>query len=300
MSAWPITLNIVNSTKMNRPNFKTRWPLQGWLLIAVSMLLAGCALTASHPRALLSVESFVPLASDPRIQVEPGFEAYGERVAQALPQAMAQVEAAHYLAFASPPRVYVCGTDACFKRYVLTPKLSAAVVPDNRLILSPNLDGKESQRLSTLLTHELAHLHLGQRIGHYQSSLPVWFHEGWASLTANGGGAEYVTDAQAYAAIRAGRLVNLTLRDAPDKRHRAASSNLSIFEFYHQSMLLVGWLKTQDEARFRQLALALQNNTDFEIAFWDVYGQAPATQLAGFYESVLGDNPPIQAAPAQP
>lgn len=298
-----IQFNIVNFPKMN-PSLMTRWPLQGLLLMAVCMLLVGCALGVSHSRALLPVEGFVPLVSDPRIQVEPGFEAYGERVAQLLPQAMAQVEAAHYLPFASPPRVYVCGTDACFKRYVMTPKLSAAVVPDNRLFLSPNLSGRESSRLSALLTHELAHLHLGQRIGHYQSSLPVWFHEGWASLTANGGGAEYVTDAQVYAAIRAGRLVNLTLRDASDKRHRAAASNLSIFEFYRQSMLLVGWLKAQDEARFRQLALALQNNTDFEIAFWDVYGQSPATRLAGFYDGVLGDNPldnqPIQAAPAQP
>lgn len=282
----------------------TRWLLQGGLLIGVSMLLASCALTVSHPRALLSVESFVALASDPRIRVEPGFEAYGDRVAAVLPAAIAQVEAAHYLPFARAPRVYVCGTTACFKRYVLTPKLSAAVVPDNRLVLSPNLDNGESQRLLPLLTHELAHLHLGQRIGHYHSSLPVWFHEGWASLTAKGGGAEYVTDAQTREAIRAGRQVNLTLRDTPRTRHRAASSNLNIFEFYRQSMLLVGWLKAQDEARFRQFVLAVQNNTDFEIAFWEVYGKASASKLAGYYDEVLGDNPsdnqPVQAAPAAP
>jgi len=285
---------------MSRPNFTSRWPLQAVLLAGVCLLLASCALTVSHPRALLPVENFVPLAADPRIQVEPGYEAYGERVAQVLPQAIATVEAAHYLPFASAPRVYVCGTDACFKRYVLTPKLSAAVVPDNRLFLSPNLDGKESQRLSPLLTHELAHLHLGQRIGHYHSTVPVWFHEGWASLTADGGGADYATDAQVFEAIRAGRLVNLTLRDTPDKRHRASAFNMNIFEFYRQSMLLVGWLRAQDEARFRQLVLAVQDNTDFEIAFWDVYGRSPATQLAGFYAGVLSDNPPIQAAPAQP
>ncbi|MGA9163913.1 MAG: hypothetical protein WBZ31_05605, partial [Thiobacillus sp.] len=94
--------------------------------------------------------------------------------------------------------------------------------------------------------------------------------------------------------------VNLTLRDAPDQRHRAASSSLDIFQFYRQSMLLVGWLKAQDEARFRQLALEVQDNTDFEIAFWDVYGQEPATKLAGYYDSVLSDNQPIQAAPEKP
>lgn len=269
---------------------------------AALALLAGCALTVSDPRALVPFDSFVPLAADARVWVEPGYEAYGARVAAALPAAIARVEAAHYLPFAHPPRVHVCGSEACFQRYVLTPKLSAAVVPDNRLILSPNLDGKESHRLSALLTHELAHLHLGQRIGHYHATLPVWFHEGWAALTADGGGAEYVSDAQALAAIRAGRRVNLALRDVPGKRHRAGASGLNIFEFYRQSMLLVGWLKAQDPVRFRQLALAVQDNADFEIAFWNLYGHGPTDRLTGFFDGVLGDNPglAVQAAPAQP
>jgi len=277
-----------------------------WLLVA--MLLAtmqGCALTASNPRALQPIDGFYPLADDARVWVEPGYEAYGERVSAALPAAIAKVEAAHYLPFLHPPRVYVCGSEDCFNRYVYTPRLSAAVIPDNRLILSPNLNGRESARLPGLLTHELAHLHLGQRIGHYNSTLPVWFHEGWASLTADGGGAEYATDAQAYAAIRAGRRVDLIARDTPDLRHRAGAFGLNIFEFYRESMLLVGWLKAQDETRFRQLALAVQANTDFEIAFWDIYGQSPAARLAGFYDGVQGnavfnDNGQIQAAPAQP
>jgi hypothetical protein len=276
-----------------------------WFLVALLATLQGCALTVSHPRALRPLDSFVPLASDSRVWVEPGHEAFGARVAEALPQAIAAVEAAHYLPFLRPPRVFVCGSDACFKRHVLTPKLSAAVVPDNRLILSPNLDGREKHRLPALLTHELAHLHLGQRIGHYHSTLPVWFHEGWASLTADGGGADYTTDAKVFEAIRAGKRVNLDARDTPDKRHRAAASQLGIYEFYRQSMLLVGWLKAQDEARFRALVLAVQDNTDFEIAFWNIYGQAPATRLAGFFEGVqsdpvFNDNGPVQAAPAQP
>lgn len=273
--------------------------MRRWILVCV-LGLQGCALTVSNPRALLPINSFVPLASDARVWVEPGFENYGERVAATLPDAIARVEAAHYLPFARPPRVHVCGSDACFKRYVLTPKLSAAVIPDNRLILSPNLDGREKHRLPALLTHELAHLHLGQRIGHYHSTLPVWFHEGWASLTADGGGAEYVTDAQAYAAIRDGRRVNLNARDTPDKRHRADASGLSIHEFYRQSMLLVGWLKAHDAMRFRALVLAIQDNADFDIAFWNLYGRAPYTQFLAFYAGVLSDNQSTQAAPARP
>lgn len=272
-----------------------------WALAAMLAALQGCALTVSDPRALRPIDSFVQSADDARVWIEPGYEAYGARVAAALPSAIARVEAAHYLPFARPPRVHVCGSEDCFNRHVMTPKLSAAVVPDNRLILSPKLDGREQHRLPTLLTHELAHLHLGQRIGHYHSTLPVWFHEGWATLTADGGGADYTTDAKVFEAVRAGKRVNLTARDAPDKRHRAAASRLSIFEFYRQSMMLVGWLKAQDEARFRQLALAVQDNADFEIAFWNIYGQAPATRLTAFYDGVLSDdNQPVQAAPAKP
>ncbi len=56
-----------------------------WLSITALAMLSGCALTVSDPRALKPIDSFVPLAGDSRIWVEPGFEAYGERVAEALP-----------------------------------------------------------------------------------------------------------------------------------------------------------------------------------------------------------------------
>ncbi|MEW6590501.1 MAG: hypothetical protein AB1418_05635 [Pseudomonadota bacterium] len=279
--------------------------MKAGLLLALLLSLQGCALTVSHPRALAPLESFAPLAEDSRVWVEPGFEAYGARVAAALPEAIAKVEAAHYLPFARTPRVHVCGSMDCFRRYVLTPKLSAVVIPDNRLILSPNLDGREKHRLPALLTHELAHLHLGQRIGHYHPTLPVWFHEGWATLTAEGGGAEYASDEKTFEAIRTGRRINLALQDTPDRRHRAQASGLDIHTFYRQAMLLVGWLKAQDEARFRQLVLAVQDNADFGLAFSDVYGEAPATRLAGFFDGVLAATPvsddlSILAAPARP
>jgi len=267
-----------------------------WLAAGAFALLSGCAALTKTPVP----EGFVPFAGDARVWVEPGHEAYGARVAAALPAAIAQVEAAHYLPFVRPPRVYVCGSAACFARWVKTPKVSAAVVPDNRLILSPRLEDPLLDRLPALLAHELAHLHLGQRIGHYHSTVPVWFHEGWASLTAGGGGAEYASDVQVFEAIRAGRRVDLIVRDTPDKRHRAPASRLDVHGFYRQSMLLVGWLRTQDPVRFRQLVLAIQDNADFEIAFWQAYGQSPASRLAGFFGGVLGDNGDTQAAPAAP
>ncbi|MBW8365497.1 MAG: hypothetical protein K0M39_13200 [Rhizobium sp.] len=93
-----------------------------WLLVAMLLAtLQGCALTVSNSRALQPIDDFVQLASDARVWVEPGYEAYGERVSAALPAAIAKVEAAHYLPFLRPPRVYVCGSEDCFNRCVYTP-----------------------------------------------------------------------------------------------------------------------------------------------------------------------------------
>lgn len=277
-----------------------------WIGVAlVASLSHGCAsipgdprlLFVSDPRALKPMEGFVQLAGDPRVWVEPGAETFGRRASDLLDRSIEKVEAAHYLKFAEPVELYVCGTEACFKRYVMTPKLSAAVIPDNRLILSPNLDGKEKWRLEGLLVHELAHLHLGQRVGHYHFNIPVWFHEGWASLTADGSGAEFATDAQALEAVAGGKMIDLAKRDAPGLRHNARQMDMNIHVFYRQAMLLVKALKTREPDRFRELALAVQNNQDFEIAFWDIFGSGPQTILAGALLPESGDNG--AAAPSQ-
>jgi len=276
--------------------------MKGALLIAllVPALLSGCATTAGDQRARQKLQGFAPLPEDNRVWVEQGAEDYGRRVSEKLDAAIAKVEAAHYLAFAKTPRVHVCGSDACFKRYVLTPRLSAAVIPNNRLILSPNLDGRESWRLENLLVHELAHLHVGQRVGHYHYNIPVWFHEGWASLTAEGGGAEFATDEQALEAARTGKRIDLSVRDVPDKRHRAGTFGLDIHLFYRQAMLVVAHLKKMNPDGFRRLVMAVQDNQDFEISFWNIYGAGPDRFLADALQTSpqSGDN--RAAAPSAP
>lgn len=272
-----------------------------WLICLLApLMLSACATPATDPRAGQPMPGFAPLPGDARVWVEEGAEDYGRCVSALLDNAIARVEAAHYLPFVRPPRIYVCGSESCFARHVYTPGLSAAVIPDNRLVLSPKLDGRESWRLPNLLVHELAHLHLGQRVGHYHYSIPVWFHEGWASLTADGGGAEFASDEAALAAARAGRRIDLAKRDLPDQRHKAGHFNLDIHVFYRQAMLMVAELKRRDPARFRELALALQGNEDFEIAFWNVYGAGPDRILAGALQTLPQRSDNGAAAPSQP
>jgi hypothetical protein len=270
--------------------------------LAIGLMLSACAMTVSSPRALIPMEGFVALADDDHVMVEPGYESYGTKVASLLPGAIEKVERAYGRPFKFAPRIYVCGTEECFKRYVLTPRLSAAVVPDNRLILSPNLNDRESERLKPILIHELAHLHLGQSIGHYDPSIPIWFHEGLASLVAEGGGAEFATDEQAYEAASEGRMINLAVRDTPDVRHKAAAFNMNIFEFYRQSLLLVTKLKEMDEEKFAALIQAIQNNKDFLIAFWEIYGTGPEGLLgtALVRDNGIPDNDNGAAAPEKP
>lgn len=278
-----------------------RQALRLFLVLLLSQFaLAGCALMVSDPRALRPMEGFSALQEDPRVLVEEGAEEYGQRVSQLLDKAVAKVEAAHHLPFVETPKIYVCGTEACFNRYVYTPKLSGAVIPDNRLVLSPNLFDRESWRLNKLLVHELSHLHLGQRVGHYHYNIPIWFHEGWASLVADGGGAEFATDEQAREAAGSGKRIGLTQRDLPENRHKAGSFGLDIHVFYRQAMLLVKDLRQRDPQLFRELVLAVQDNQDFELVFWNIYGSGPDKVLANALQRNLqtGDNK--AAAPSAP
>lgn len=250
------------------------------IFAAAVLLLAGCAALQPAREADGDLERFASLAADPRVRYGPGAEQYAARVAQLLPAAIAQVEQVHLLPFAAPVLVHVCGTEQCFARH-LPPgsRFSAAVIYDNRLLLAPRLFERESNRLYPILVHELSHLHLGQRLGHYSMALPVWFHEGLASLVAAGGGADLASDAEVRAAITAGR------HFLPDEEHDETSRKyaghwgLAVSLFYRQSMLFLEHLRARARERFGALLLALQERVPFDEAFRTAFG-AGALELA--------------------
>lgn len=236
--------------------------------LGATLLLSACA-TPPHP----SDESFHSLATDHRVRYEAGAENAADQVAALLPAAIQQVEAAHGRAFLGEVAVHVCGTDDCFKRQVRTPNVSAATVPDNRVFLAPQLFGRETHRLSAILTHELSHLHLGQQIGHYTSTVPAWFHEGLAAFAANGGGADYASDEQAIAALRQGKVFEPERRDTAIKRHTANYWGMDVFVFYRQALLFVNFLRQESATRFQDFLQAVQDNQDFDLAFGNAYNR---------------------------
>lgn len=236
--------------------------------LGATLLLSACA---TPPHAL--TDSFLALAADPRVRYETGAESAAEQVAALLPAAIGQVEAAHGRAFLGEATVHVCGTEECFKRLVRTPNISAATVPDNRVILAPQLFGREAHRLPAILAHELSHLHLGQQIGHYTATVPAWFHEGLAAYAANGGGADYASDEQAITMLRQGKAFDPGQRDTARKRHTAAHWSMDVFVFYRQALLFVNFLRQESATRFQDFLQAVQDNQDFDLAFGNAYNR---------------------------
>ena len=258
--------------------------LRGLLPVALGLLAGGCS-TLGHRDAIEDLRTFQPLAQSAQVRFAPAEgERFARRVAAMLPAATARVEAVHGRPFQSPPVVYVCGDDACFDRFVDRRwNFTAAVVYDNRLLLAPRLFDREPERLVPILLHELSHLHLGQRRGHYSTSIPVWFHEGLASLVAEGGGADLVTDEQAWEAAASARHFVPDQQHLPWQRHRADHWKLSVSIFYRQAYLFLHQLQTQNAAAFSSLLAALQDGTEFDAAFAQTFHMNPAHAASAFF-----------------
>lgn len=255
------------------------------LCLATALALGGCA-HVGYRDAIEDLSHFRPLPHSSQVRYAPGAEWFARQVAALLPAASAHVEAMHYRPFQTAPVVYVCGDGACFHRFV-DPRwnFTAAVVYDNRLLLAPRLFEREPHRLVPVLLHELAHLHMGQVRGHYSLGIPVWFHEGLASFTAHGGGADLVSDEQAWAAAASQHHFLPDEQHLPWQRRRMADNwKLPVSIFYRQALLFVRSLHERDAQAFRRLLMSLQDGADFDAAFAQAYQANPARAAGAFFD----------------
>ena len=253
-----------------------------FIFLAV-VLLAGCAALQPPGETPADLDRFETLPTDGRVRYEPGAQSVAERVASLLPAAIAQVEAAHYQPFLLPVVVNICGTNACFEENVPGgARYTAAVIYENRLLLAPRLFDREPARLYPILVHELSHLHLGQRLGHYTLHIPVWFHEGLASLAAASGGADLVSEEDARRAIVAGNYFLPEAVHDDTRRIYADHWRLRVAMLYRQSMMLLSELRASGEKQFHALLDSLQQRVPFDAAFSSAFGTG-ALELAQRY-----------------
>jgi hypothetical protein len=176
------------------------------------VLMAVVAVAAVPPARHAAVglwnnpEGLPALPENPQVRYEGGASEQARIVARLLPAAIARVEAAHGRRFAHPSTVGVYITPDAFVAATGTGNRRAVGHTFlGRVALSPVLFSTQRHRLPAILTHEMSHAHLGTWISQLSvMRLPQWFKEGLAVMVSGGGGAEGVSELQAYAAIGRG------------------------------------------------------------------------------------------------
>jgi hypothetical protein len=232
-------------------------------------------ITALAYAACRSTSRFAPDRHDSSVMFEPGAERLAQVVAESLPQACKTVEEQQYRPFSAPVRVYVCASLDSFESYCPGRRKAAGCVINKRLFLSPKLESTP-ERVPKIITHELSHLHLQQRVGaiRLQIATPPWFQEGLAVYVSSGGGAESVSEDQARQSIADGKHLVPEESGSLFFRQEAPVHGLSHHMFYRQSAMFIDYLKRSDEQHFKALLAGVDRGDTLGTAFAHAYGRS--------------------------
>lgn len=247
---------------------------------------------------LSSKEHFTRCTPDPRIWCEPGAEAFGMRIAPMLPAALQRDEQAFDGAFAAPVRVNVYASAESFSRYAAVSPLASGAMLFGEVHLAPKLLDWPAQRTAAIMTHELAHLHLAQRIGAGGiGKLPNWFWEGLPTYVSGGGGAGDVTREAAVYAFVHGRHLEPEDSGSLIAPRQAHSYQLAHGMYYRQAAVLVAWMDQADPAAFKRLLAAVGDGASFAAALESSYGRPMDAMWRQFLADMARD--PAAAMPAR-
>jgi hypothetical protein len=262
-----------------------------WIIVGVPLALiavaAGTAAALPGVRHMVSGLWNLPdrlpaLPENSQVHFEPFAEDYAHDVSALLPAAIARIEAAHGRPFAHPVTVGVYATP---EAYAAANSLGSAqpvgVTSFGRVYLSPALDWPQHRRLRAILTHELSHAHIQGWIS-TDVRLPNWFKEGLAVLVSEGGGAEFVSEEEARAAIQRGECIaiddtgSLSTLLAGVRFERApqgATPSHQIVMAYRQAGMFVSYLHDSDAPGFARMMNAILDGRPFVEAVAAGYHQ---------------------------
>jgi hypothetical protein len=263
-----------------------------WIIIGVPLALitlaAGTAMALPAARHLASALWNLPdrlpaLAENSQVHFEPGAEDYAHEVATLLPAAIAQVEAAQGRPFAHPVTVGVYATPESYAAANASGSAGAVgVTAFGRVVLSPVLHRPQHRRLRAILTHELSHAHIqGWISANGFLHLPPWFKEGLAVMVSGGGGAEFVSEAEARTALEHGERIAIddtgSLWNLSEIRFERAPaqgtpSHLTVMA-YRQAGMFVAYLHDSDTPSFARMMNAILDGRPFAEAVTVGYQQ---------------------------
>jgi hypothetical protein len=253
-----------------------------WMMVGVPLALitvaAGTAAALPAVRHIVSGLWNLPdrlpsLAENSQVHFEPGAEDYAHDVSALLPGAIARIEAAQGRPFAHPVTIGVYATP---EAYVAANGIGSmqpvGVTAFGRVNLSPALDWPQHRRLRAILTHELSHAHIhGWISANGYVRLPNWFKEGLAVMVSGGGGAEFVSEEEARAAIERGECIAIddtgslsTLVEVRFERAPlGATPSHQIVMAYRQAGMFVSYLHDSDAPGFARMMNAILDGRPF-------------------------------------
>ena len=245
----------------------------GSVVLALGATLSYSSLARSAVIHLLPLERYANCTPDPRIYCEPGSERFAQSIASMMPEAIARVERAQYGPFVKPVRVYTYRSVDSFVRWAGGPQGMGRTV-FGEVHLSPRLVNVAPDDQPRLLTHELSHLHLQQRVGDLAMlRLPVWFMEGWPTLVSGGGGAAGTHPDGASYMLLHGRHFEPAETSSLLSPESPASFGLSNGMFYRQASLMVEYMQRRDAAAFSRMIHAIEAGQRFGPSVQSAYGR---------------------------
>jgi hypothetical protein len=276
-----------------------------WIIVAAPLALitlaAGTAAALPAARHIASALWNLPdrlpaLPENSLVHFEPGADDYARDVSALLPAAVARVEAAQGRPFANPVTVGVYATPQTYAAANASGNAGAVgVTAFGRVVLSPTLNWPQHRRLPAILTHEMSHAHL-QSWGVWVR-LPNWFKEGLGVMVSGGGGAEFVSEREARAAIERGETIaiedsgsfwnpsEIRFERAPAQ---ATPSHRTVMA-YRQAGMFVSYLHDSDAPGFARMMNAILDGRPFAEAvdagyrqdvqsLWQKFAETAATR----------------------
>lgn len=234
----------------------------------ISVFVTGCSTIYSR-----ITYKFERLDSDFNIFYEKGSNDIATEVNKTLAHLIADVEKRQFSVFKSKNEitVYIFNKKERYSNFSMASDKSRGSASKNEIYISPIIR-ERIETLESILSHELSHIHIRQYVGtwKYINNIPGWFHEGLAVEVSDGGGAENVSESQAYVFFKEGKHFYPRAEGGILSHKSAHDYGLKPHMYYRQSNMFVRYLRGVDRVAFEKCYIALTEGDSFE-SVWKVY-----------------------------
>ena len=257
-----------------------------YIILIVLVMIPLVAVCAPMPRILAyfkSTDMFHPVGENVLIEADEDI-AFGAQIQSVVPQYLDSIQNKIGLDFTRDAKVFVCHSIESFCDHTgsKSPGPRASVL--RKFFVSPRLQGTEDW--SSIVYHELVHVLLMQNLSMYRYlTTPIWFHEGLATMVANGGGSGNVDDSTAVANILAGKHFCPVDKEKFLFPQSFENPDIGIWVHYRQAMLFVAFMKNSDADAFDRLLHDLVSDRNFREAVRNAY----QTDIAALWKNFVGD-----------